>query len=111
VAECLFCKIAAHEIPSEVVHEDEHVVAFRDVDPRAPLHVLVIPRRHVTSIGEADPETIGRVGAAAAKIAGDAGYAEKGYRLVTNVGPDAGQSVPHLHFHVLAGRHLGWPPG
>jgi len=111
VAGCIVCAIAAHEAPAKIVHEDPDVVAFEDVGHRAPLHVLVIPRRHVTSLSEADPDTIGKVGVAAAKIAVDAGYGERGYRVVTNVGPDAGQSVPHLHFHVLAGRSFGWPPG
>jgi histidine triad (HIT) family protein len=109
--ECLFCKIAARRIPSQVVLEDDDVVAFRDVNPMAPLHVLVIPKRHVASIAEAAPHTIGRLGAAAARVARDAGYAARGYRVVANVGPDAGQTVGHLHFHVLAGRSLGWPPG
>jgi histidine triad (HIT) family protein len=111
MADCLFCKIAKHEIRSDVVLEDEDVVAFKDINPMAPLHVVVIPRRHVASVAEADAATIGKVGAAAAKVAKDAGYLERGYRVVTNVGPDAGQSVAHLHFHVLAGRTLGWPPG
>jgi histidine triad (HIT) family protein len=111
VADCIFCSIAAHEAQAKIVHEDADVVAFEDIGHRAPLHLLVIPRRHVTSLAEADPDTIGKVGRAAAKVAKDAGYAERGYRVVTNVGPDAGQTVPHLHFHVLAGRPLGWPPG
>ena len=111
MAVCLFCRIAAHEIPSKIVLEEQDVLAFDDVNPMAPLHVLVIPKRHVGSIAEADPGTIGRLGAAAALVARDAGYAERGYRVVTNVGADAGQSVAHLHFHVLAGRSLGWPPG
>ena len=91
--------------------EDDEVVAFDDLSHRAPLHVLVIPRRHVASLDEAGPELAGRVAVAAATVARDAGYAERGYRVVTNVGPDAGQTVPHLHLHVLAGRRLGWPPG
>ncbi|TAK36559.1 MAG: HIT domain-containing protein [Lysobacteraceae bacterium] len=111
MADCIFCKIAAHEAPATIVHEDEDVVAFEDLGHRAPLHVLVIPRRHVASLAEADAATAGTVAAAAARVAREAGYAERGYRVVTNVGPDAGQSVPHLHFHVLAGRPLGWPPG
>lgn len=111
MADCIFCQIAAREAPAKIVHEDDDVVAFEDLGHRAPLHVLVIPRRHIASLADADPGTVGKVGVAAAKIARDAGYAESGYRVVTNVGPDAGQSVPHLHFHVLAGRSLGWPPG
>ncbi len=109
--DCIFCRIAAHEAPATIVHEDDAVVAFEDIGHRAPFHVLVIPRRHVASLADADAETIGRVGAAAAGVAKAAGYLETGYRVVANVGPDAGQSVPHLHFHVLGGRSLGWPPG
>lgn len=108
---CLFCRIAAHEILSTIVREDDDVVVFRDVRPMAPFHVLVIPKRHVRSLGEADVELAGKLAAAAARAAAEAGYAERGYRVLTNTGPDAGQSVPHLHLHVLAGRALGWPPG
>lgn len=111
-SDCIFCKIASGEAKSRIVHQDEHVVAFKDLNPRAPLHVLVIPRRHVASMAEADDAMlVGRVALAAAKVAKDAGYGERGFRLVTNTGTEAGQSVPHLHFHVLAGRHLSWPPG
>ena len=111
MADCIFCGIAAHAVPSQIVHEDDDVLAFADLRPVAPLHVLVIPKRHVASLADADPELAGKVAAAAARVARDAGYAERGYRVVANVGPDAGQSVDHLHFHVLAGRSLGWPPG
>lgn len=111
MADCLFCGIVAREVPSQIVLEDEHILAFNDVHPRAPLHVLVIPKRHVASIADADAATIGRVGTAAARVAREAGYAERGYRVVTNAGPEAGQTVGHLHFHVLAGRTLDWPPG
>jgi histidine triad (HIT) family protein len=111
VAECLFCKIAAHEIPAQIVHEDGDVVVFRDVRPVAPFHVLVIPKRHVASLGEADAALAGAVAVASARAAKEAGYAERGYRVVANAGPDAGQSVAHLHFHVLGGRSLDWPPG
>lgn len=107
--DCVFCKIAAHEIPSEVVLEDGDVVAFRDSRPVAPLHVLVVPRRHVASAAQADPGTLGKVSAAAARVAREAGRSD--YRLVVNVGPGAGQSVAHLHVHVLAGRPFAWPPG
>jgi histidine triad (HIT) family protein len=112
--DCLFCKIAAGEIPADVVYQDEHVVAFRDISPKAPTHVLLIPRRHVASakeLGAQDGEMLGRLFSVAAQIARDAGVAESGYRLVTNVGSDAGQSVFHLHFHLLGGRSLSWPPG
>jgi histidine triad (HIT) family protein len=113
-SECLFCRIAAGEIPSELVHQDDEVVAFRDIAPRAPTHVLVIPRRHITSaldVGEEDAVLLGRIFAVAASIARAEGIAERGYRIVSNVGPWAGQSVPHLHFHVLGGRSMAWPPG
>lgn len=108
---CVFCRIAAHEIPSQIVHEDADVVVFRDLRPVAPFHVLVIPTRHVASLAAADAALAGKVAVAAAKVAADAGYADRGYRVVANVGPDAGQSVAHLHFHVLGGRSLAWPPG
>jgi histidine triad (HIT) family protein len=97
---------------ADVIHRDEHVVAFKDINPRAPLHALVIPRAHVESLNDLDdPLLAGRLALVAAKIARDAGYADRGFRVVSNSGADAGQSVPHLHFHVLAGRSLGWPPG
>ncbi|HWH37160.1 MAG TPA: histidine triad nucleotide-binding protein [Candidatus Limnocylindrales bacterium] len=112
--DCLFCSIAAGEIPADIVHQDELVVAFRDVSPKAPTHVLLVPRRHVASAAElsgTDSEMLGRLFSVAAQVARDAGLAEKGYRLVTNVGSGAGQSVFHLHFHLLGGRTLSWPPG
>ncbi len=110
--DCVFCGIAAKTIPATVLYEDETVLAFRDLNPRAPLHALVIPKVHVASLADAtDPAVVGRVALAAAAVATAAGYGERGYRVVANTGPDAGQSVGHLHFHVLAGRHLGWPPG
>lgn len=112
MADCIFCKIASGEMKANVVLEDEHLVAFKDLNPRAPLHVLVIPRQHIASLSAADdPTLVGRLALAAARAATDAGYGERGFRVVTNSGPDAGQSVPHLHFHVLAGRGLAWPPG
>jgi histidine triad (HIT) family protein len=110
---CLFCKIAAGEIPADIVHQDELVLAFRDVSPKAPTHVLLIPRRHIPSaaeLGEADGEMLGRLFEVAAQVARDAGV-ERGYRLVSNVGAGAGQSVAHLHFHLLGGRPMTWPPG
>lgn len=110
-AGCLFCRIVAREVPAQVVHEDDAVLAFRDARPVAPFHVLVIPKRHVASLADADAALAGSVAAAAARVARESGQADGGYRVVTNVGADAGQSVPHLHFHVLAGRGLGWPPG
>lgn len=110
--DCLFCKIAAGEVPAEIVHQEADLVAFKDINPKAPLHVLVIPREHVDSLREADdPLLLGRLAQTAARVARDAGYAERGFRVVANSGADAGQTVRHLHFHVLAGRHLSWPPG
>ncbi|HYH92517.1 MAG TPA: histidine triad nucleotide-binding protein [Candidatus Saccharimonadales bacterium] len=114
VADCVFCRIAAGEIPSAVVHADDLVVAFRDLAPRAPTHVLLIPRRHVASaaaLGEGDGPMLGRLFAVAAQLARTEGIAEDGYRLVTNVGRDGGQTVGHLHLHLLGGRALEWPPG
>ena len=111
---CLFCRIGRGEVPADKVHEDDLVVCFRDVSPKAPLHVLLIPREHVPSaaeLGQQHAEMLGRLFGVAAKVARDAGVVEKGFRLVTNVGPGAGQSVNHLHFHLLGGRSLGWPPG
>ena len=111
---CLFCRIVAGEIPSDRVYEDAEVVAFRDVSPQAPTHILFIPRRHIPSALELRPEDgamLGRLFAAAADVARQEGIAEAGARIVTNAGPGAGQSVRHLHFHLLGGRRFGWPPG
>lgn len=112
-SDCLFCRIATGEIPSEQVYADDDVLAFRDIQPRAPTHLLVIPRRHVRSahdLGDSDGELLGRLFSVMRRLADDAGLGS-GYRIVTNVGPDAGQSVEHLHFHLLGGRHMSWPPG
>lgn len=114
VANCIFCRIAAGQIPSTVVHSDADIVAFRDIDPKAPVHVLVIPRRHIASVNElepADADLVGRMVLVAKSIADADGIARPGYRLVMNTGPDGGQSVSHLHLHVMGGRGLGWPPG
>jgi histidine triad (HIT) family protein len=111
---CLFCRLVAGEIPATVVRDDELTVAFRDVNPQAPTHVLVVPRAHHADVGElvaADPEALVAVHRAAAAVAAAEGVAEPGWRLVFNTGLDAGQSVPHVHGHVLGGRNLGWPPG
>jgi histidine triad (HIT) family protein len=110
---CLFCRILLGEIPSKKVYEDEHVYAFEDIDPKAPTHVLVIPKKHFAGLKEAqaeDAELIGRCHLAAAEIARQRKI-EQGYRTVLNVGPGAGQSVFHLHVHLVGGRQLGWPPG
>lgn len=114
MADCLFCKIAAGEIPADIVHADEEFVAFRDIAPRAPVHVLLIPRRHIPSpgdLGDGDAALAGRLLVAAARIARELGLDDAGYRWVLNCGADGGQTVPHLHLHVLGGRALGWPPG
>lgn len=114
MADCIFCKIIAKKIPADVVYEDSEVLAFRDINPQAPVHVLIIPKRHVPSfmdIGERDSEFIAAIYKAAQKIARDLSVDKKGFRLVVNNGPDAGQAVAHLHFHLLGGRRLTWPPG
>lgn len=112
-ADCLFCKIVAGEIPSDRVYEDEEVIAFRDIAPRAPTHVLVIPRRHIAdahALTDADGELLARLFSVVRKVADDAGLGS-GYRVVTNVGPESGQTVFHLHLHLLGGRPMAWPPG
>lgn len=111
MADCVFCKIAAKEIPAQVVHEDPDVVAFNDLNPGAPLHVLVIPRQHVERLADLDDVAVaGKITLAAAKVARDGGYGDA-FRVVVNNGAGAGQSVFHLHFHVLGGRRFSWPPG
>ncbi len=112
--DCLFCKILAGEIPAELVYESDTAVAFRDINPQAPTHVLVIPRKHIATINdieEDDHALIGSLYAAAREIAVQEGMAEDGYRAVMNCNEGAGQSVFHLHLHVLGGRPMGWPPG
>jgi histidine triad (HIT) family protein len=110
--DCLFCRIVRREIPATVVFEDDHVVAFRDINPQAPTHIVVVPREHVASLNDtADAALIGRLSLAAAKIARTEGVAESGYRTVVNTNRDAGQTVFHIHLHLLGGRHLSWPPG
>jgi histidine triad (HIT) family protein len=109
---CLFCRIVRGDIPAKLVAESPECVAFRDVNPQAPTHVLVVPRWHIASLDEAtDVEILGRMSLMAAQIARDEGIAESGYRTVINTGHDAGQSVQHIHLHLLGGRHLSWPPG
>ena len=114
VEKTLFGKIIDGEIPADIVYEDDHVVAFRDVAPVAPTHILVIPRKPIVSVAHAtadDSELMGRLLLAAAQVAREQGLEESGYRLVTNVGRDGGQSVFHLHVHLIGGRSFGWPPG
>ena len=119
MTDCLFCRMVAGEIPADVVHQTDRVLAFRDINPQAPTHVLVIPKEHhrnVAALASADPGLLGEVVNAAAAVATqeglvDDGGVKPGYRLVTNTGPQAGQSVDHLHLHVLGGRPMRWPPG
>jgi histidine triad (HIT) family protein len=111
---CLFCRIAAGEIPASKVFEDADVLAFNDINPQAPLHVLVIPKRHIATtsdLTEADEALVGKMVRTAAALAAQKGYAERGYRTVFNCNAEAGQTVFHIHLHLLAGRNLGWPPG
>ncbi|MBI3603975.1 MAG: histidine triad nucleotide-binding protein [Nitrospirae bacterium] len=114
MGDCLFCRIVERKIPSKIVHEDELVVAFEDVNPQAPTHMLVIPRKHIPSLKEtdaADAALLGHLMTVCAKIAKQKGLADSGYRLVTNTGPNGGQTVFHLHIHLLGGRPMEWPPG
>jgi len=111
--DCLFCGIVAGDIPADLVHEDDEVIAFRDIAPRAPTHVLVIPRRHIAdaqALTDADAPVLANLFAVVRRVADEAGL-ERGYRVVTNVGPESGQTVFHLHFHLLGGRPMAWPPG
>lgn len=111
---CIFCKIVDGTIPAKKVYEDEDLVAIEDINPVAPVHLLLIPRKHIVNaldLESGDDALVGRVFRAAAAIARQRGVAESGFRLVQNTNADAGQSVFHIHFHLLAGRHLGWPPG
>jgi histidine triad (HIT) family protein len=114
VTHCLFCKIIAGRIPSKRVMEDEHVYAFHDINPQAPTHIQIIPRRHIASINDAvntDEATLGHLFSVARTIARELHVDTDGYRLVVNTGPQAGQTVFHVHMHLLAGRNLTWPPG
>ena len=110
MTDCLFCKIVAGEIPAAKVYEDDHAIAFRDIDPKAPVHDLIIPRTHVASIADLPDTLAGPMLRAIQAVAVQEGVAE-GFRVVTNHGPEAGQSVFHLHFHLLGGRRMTWPPG
>jgi len=110
----LFEKIIAREIPAEIIYEDDLVLAFNDINPKAPTHVLIIPKKPIPRIAEAEPEdhqVLGHLLLKAREIAGELGLHENGFRLVFNNGPDAGETVPHLHLHILGGREMTWPPG
>ncbi len=114
MSDCLFCRIAAGQIPGAVVYQDDQVVAFKDINPQAPLHLLIVPRRHIASLNDLTPQDDALAGAIqrrAAALAKEHGYDERGYRTVFNTNREAGQTVFHIHLHLLAGRELTWPPG
>lgn len=114
MSDCLFCKIIAGQIPGAIVHQDDTLVAFKDINPQAPMHVLIVPRKHIASLSDLTPEDDELVGSmlrCAASLVKQQGYHERGYRTVFNTNREAGQSVFHIHLHVLAGRGLSWPPG
>lgn len=112
--DCIFCKIANGQIPTQLVYEDDLVAAFNDLNPVAPVHILIVPKAHIASaleLNEDNKSVVGHIFEVAGKIAREKGFAEDGFRLVNNCGRDGGQTVGHLHFHLLAGRNLEWPPG
>jgi histidine triad (HIT) family protein len=114
MTDCLFCKIVKREIPGSIVYEDEHVLAFNDINPQAPTHVLLVPKRHIASLNDLEPgddQIVGELARRAAAIAKERGIATGGYRTVFNTNRDAGQTVFHIHLHLLGGRSLQWPPG
>lgn len=112
--DCIFCKIANGEIDSEIVYEDDDIAVFKDTQPQAPIHYLAVPKEHISSANEIDEENshlVARIFEVIGKIAKDEGFADDGYRIVNNCGEDGGQTVDHIHYHILAGRSLQWPPG
>jgi histidine triad (HIT) family protein len=114
MSDCIFCKIIDKKIPARIIYEDEHALAFEDVNPQAPVHTLVIPRKHIPTlldIKEEDNNLIGHLVKVANKIANDKGIAERGFRVVANCNPESGQTVYHIHLHILGGRQMHWPPG
>ena len=114
MSDCIFCKIANGEIPTNYIYEDDKVVAFNDIEPQAPVHILIIPKEHIASALELDDsncDVVGHIFKVASQIAREKGFADGGFRLVNNCGKDGGQTVGHIHFHLLGGRNLGWPPG
>ena len=114
MTDCLFCRIVRKEIPASVVYEDNDVLVFNDINPQAPLHALVIPKRHIATLNDLSPQddaVVGQMVRRAAAVAGDKGYAARGFRTVFNTNAEAGQTVFHIHLHLLAGRGLTWPPG
>ena len=114
MSDCVFCRIAAHEVPATIIHEDEHCVVFRDIEPQAPIHLLVIPRKHIISLNDDlkdEKELLGHLLAVAGRMAKEQGVDGTGFRTVINTNAEAGQSVFHLHIHILGGRRFRWPPG
>src|SRR3954468_11488592 len=114
MSDCLFCRIAAHEIPSSVVYEADHVVAFNDINPQAPVHILIVPKKHISTLNDlsaGDDQVVGEVVRRAAAIADERGISAAGYRTVFNTNRDAGQTVFHIHLHLIGGRAMHWPPG
>ena len=114
MADCLFCKIVSGDVPGAIVYRDQHLVAFKDINPQAPLHALIVPRRHIATLNDLVPEDddlVGEMVRRAAALAREHGYADRGYRTVFNCNAEAGQSVFHIHLHVLGGRAMSWPPG
>lgn len=113
-SDCLFCKIVSGDIPANILYENDHVLAFRDINPQAPFHALIIPKKHIATLNHLEAEDsliVGELYLAAKQLAAQEGFAEKGYRTVMNCGENGGQTVYHIHLHVLAGRSLTWPPG
>ncbi|MDA8241396.1 MAG: histidine triad nucleotide-binding protein [Nitrospiraceae bacterium] len=114
MSDCLFCKIIAKKVPAKIIYDDEAITAFEDVNPQAPVHTLIVPKKHLSTtldITEEDNELIGRLIRVANRVAMEKGIAERGFRLVMNTNPEAGQSVYHIHLHLLGGRPMHWPPG
>lgn len=114
MTDCIFCQIIEKKIPAKIVYEDEEIIAFRDINPQAPVHILLLPKKHIESvmkISEQDKSAISKIYTVASQIAKSESIAETGFRIVVNNGPDAGQAVKHLHFHLLGGRKFSWPPG
>ena len=113
-SDCIFCKVARGEAPAKVVYEDGDLLAFKDINPQAPVHILIIPKRHIPNLAAleaGDEALVGKIHALAKTLAREHSMVQCGFRVVVNSGPDAGESVPHLHFHLLGGRRMGWPPG
>ena len=114
MSDCLFCRLIKGEIKSKIVYEDNDIFAFEDINPQAPIHILIVPKKHIsglTRLGKEDKELVGKIHLVAKRVAEDRSLCRSGFRMVINSGPDAGETVKHLHFHLLGGRKLNWPPG